>query len=72
MTVQHDPVARYIRASIFLLVLAAGAAAYFYFFSERGQHAMRRSGLVSTSGLSRPLIDSAQPKETATATFAMG
>ncbi len=72
MVLRRDPVARYSRASMLLLVLAAGAAACLYFFSERGQHAMLPSGLASSPGLSRPLIDVVRPKETATATFAMG
>jgi len=71
MTEQHDPVvSRYRRISMLLLVLVAGTGSYSAI--ERGQHAMNPNAFASSSGASKPLIDTLAPKKTATATFAMG
>jgi hypothetical protein len=71
MTEQHDPaMSRFRRYSMLLLVLVAGIAAYF--IVERGQHDMNPNAFASSPDASKPLIDTLAPKQTATATFAMG
>jgi hypothetical protein len=71
MTDQHDSVlSRCRRISMLLLVLVAGTASYLVI--ERGQHAMNPNAFASSSGASKPQIDTLAPKKTATATFAMG
>ena len=57
---------------LFPAILIAVLGCLLYLIVERGAFSMNQ--VVSTSALiaSKPLIDSQVPKETATATFAMG
>lgn len=71
MTEQRDPAVSRCRINpMLLLVLVAGTAAFIAI--ERGQHTMNTNAFASSLHASKPLIDTLAPKQTATATFAMG
>lgn len=73
MSKQHEPVAsRFLRVSVRLLALVLIVGTAVHFATERRENAMRPSAFASSSTASRPLIDTAQPEQVATATFAMG
>ena len=71
MMQQIDPAgSRFRRASILLMVLVAGIAAYVIL--EKGEHGMNSNVFASTPKPSKPLIDTVVPKQIAIATFSMG
>jgi hypothetical protein len=57
---------------LFLVLIVLSIGSVLYLASERGQVDMKQSAFAANTVIARPLIDTQVPKQTATATFAMG
>lgn len=73
MKEKYDPVApRFRWSSRRLLAVTLIAVTAAYFAAQRGEQTMLANTVASSFRAPRPLIDTAVPRQIATATFAMG
>jgi hypothetical protein len=56
----------------FLVLIVLSIGSVMYLASERGKADMKQSVFAANTVVAKPLIDTQVPKQTATATFAMG